>query len=325
MGMRPRVDGMTVVERVAAHVRAQIALQRQPRGTPLPSYRKLAEELGVSLMTVKFGMDLLARQGVIRREPARGCFVNRELSPQGQPLTSVGIIHTASQKRLFSVPYLTQIMQGINDTQRPLDIHVFTLREEGLVTATQLADRHVDGVILLGVENDAYLREFATWGVPGVVADYFADGIPLDFVACDNPSAAQRAVRHLAGLGHRSICYLGAATTSFEKIAGTGSMETRSADFIERRESAIRAMEAIPVRWKEAIIPRLSANRDTAVGLLAAAWRDDADRPTAFLANGDDLANRLIRELATRGVRVPDEVSVCTVASAAGFWNMGWR
>ena len=312
-------ENTSAFEEVSDHVRRLIASGELKRGARLPSYRELAARLRVAPLTAKRGVDLLAEQGIVRRRQRQGCFVNRELVPSGRPLDTVGIIHTASQKHLFSAPYLVQIMQGINGGEKPPDIHIFTLREEGLVTATQLADRHVDGVILLGVENDAYLREFATWGVPGVVADYFAAGIPLDFVACDNPTAAQRAVRHLVGLGHRNICYVGNEPTLLERIAGAERLETRSADVLERRETAIRAMGAIPVRWKEAVIPRLRANRVPAVGLLAAAWREDADRPTAFLVDGDDLADLLILELAARGVRVPDEVSVCTVATATGL------
>jgi LacI family transcriptional regulator len=214
-------------------------------------------------------------------------------------------------------------MQGINGGDQPLDIHIFTLREDGLISATQLVDHHVDGVIMLGVENDAYLRDFVTWGVPGVVVDYFAAGLSLDFVACDNPSATQRSVMHLFELGHRNICYVGSEPVSLEKIAGAQRMEARSADFIERREVAIRTMDAMSVRWQEAVMSRFYENRVAMVGRLVAAWRVETERPTAFLVDGDDLANILMRELVTQGVSVPDEVSICTVATATGSTEMG--
>ena len=316
-------DDISACEEVSRHVRRLIASGDLKRGMRLPSYRELAVLLRVAPLTAKRGVDLLAEQGIVRRRQRQGCFVNRELTPLGRVLKTVGIIHTASQKHLFATPYLTRIMQGINGGDEPLDVHVFTMREEGLVSAVQLADHHIDGVILLGVENDAYLREFVTWGVPGVVVDYFADGIPLDFVACDNPSSSREAVGFLVGLGHRNICYVGSEPDSLEKIAGAKRMETRSADFIERREVAIRTMEAMSVRWKEAVVPRFHENRVTTVGRAASAWREDTDRPTAFLADGDDLANLLIGELTTRGVSVPGDVSVCTVASATGLAGQG--
>jgi hypothetical protein len=43
-GMRPTVDGATVVERVAEHVRSHIPRQRLPRGAPLPSKRPEKKE-----------------------------------------------------------------------------------------------------------------------------------------------------------------------------------------------------------------------------------------------------------------------------------------
>ena len=81
---------------------------------PLSSYRELARELGVAYTTVKFAMDDLAAQGIVRRQRARGCYVNRELPAVGRPLKTVGIIDTASQPNLFIQPYLTQIMHGIS-------------------------------------------------------------------------------------------------------------------------------------------------------------------------------------------------------------------
>jgi LacI family transcriptional regulator len=321
--MEAMEEEISACDEVSQHVRRLIATGDLKRGMRLPSYRELAVKVGVAPLTAKRGVDLLVEQGIVRRRQRQGCFVNRELTPLGRPLRTVGIIHTASQKHMFSTPYLAQIMQGMNGGPSSLDVHIFTLREQGLVTAKHLADHGVDGTILVGVENDAYLREYVMWGVPGVVADYLADGIPLDFVACDNASAAQRAVRHLTGLGHRRICYVGTDPVLLERVAGASELATRSSDYIERRDTAIRAMRAIPVGWTEAIIPRILAQRVPAVGSLAAAWREDADRPSAFLTDGDDLANLLIRELATRGVRVPDDVSVCTVASATGLTDQG--
>jgi len=322
VGRQAQVDGATVVERVAAHVREKIARERLPRGAALPSYRMLSRELGFAFTTVKFGMDLLESQGIVTRERARGCFVNRELSLAGRPLRTIGIVHVASQKHLFSAPYLIQIMQGINDGSQPRDMHIFTMREHGFVTAAQLADRQVDGAILLGVESEAFLREFVTWGVPGVVADQCCEDVPLDSVVCDNECGARLAVRQLLEQGHRHIRFLGSNPDRTLLVGYNRDvpLKTHSTDYTERRAAARRILSDAGVRWDEVILSseaqgKAQAQPDEANAIVAA-WLRDPDRPSAFLTDSDTLAETLIRALAGRGVAVPRDVSVCSTAGA---------
>jgi DNA-binding LacI/PurR family transcriptional regulator len=289
----------------------------------LPSYRELALEVGAAFMTVKRGMDLLEQQGIVMRERARGCFVNKELSLAGRPLHTIGIVHLASQQHLFATPYLIQIMRGINDDPRPHDVHIFTMREHGFVTAAQLADRQVDGAILLGVESEAFLREFATWGVPVVVADQCCAGVPLDSVVCDNECGARLAVRQLLERGHRHIRFLGSNPDRTLLVGYNRDvpLKTHSTDYTERRAAARRILSAAAgVRWDEVILSgdaqgKVQAQPDEANAIVAA-WLREPDRPSAFLTDSEPMAESVVRALAGRGVAVPRDVSVCSMAGA---------
>ena len=298
----------TVVDRVKNHVIGMIAIKGMKRGAMLPSYRTLSSELDVACTTVKLAMDELAVQGVVRRQRARGCYVNRELSRQGRPLRTIGIVHQASHGHLFTAPFLQQIMQGIGTGTTRFDMNIFTMREDGFVTAAQLADRHVDGVILLGVEIHDFLRECAEWDLPCVVADTCADGIDLDFVACNNAACAQAAVAHVVAKGHRHILYLGADPRQRVLVGGSPGrpMEIVQTDSIERRTAAAREAARHPgVRF------------DEFSGLLrdgVSEWRRQSDRPTVFIVDSDLGAGDLVQELAAQGVNVPADVSVCAVA-----------
>ncbi len=310
----------TVAEQVADHLRDLIATKRLAHNTKLPSYRDFASELGVHVQTVMRGMDLLVDQGVVRRQRAQGCFVNRELSRQGRPLKTLGIVHQASHSHLFTAPFLQQIMQGIGAGHARFDMNIFTMREDGFVTAAQLADRNVDGVILLGVENQDFLRECEEWDLPCVVADTCADGIALDFVACDNAACAQAAVAHVVAKGHRHIRYLGGTPRQNIMIGGSPglSMEIVQTDSIERRAAVAREAGKYPgVRFDEVINSWLSYNRHEANALYAdliSRWRSESDRPTVLMVDSDIGAGDLIQELAKQGIRVPGDVSVCAVA-----------
>lgn len=312
---------ITVVEKVKNRVMDLIASAGLKQGALLPSYRDFAREMDVACTTVKIAMDELAQQGVVRRQRARGCYVNRELSRQGRPLKTLGIVHQASHGHLFTAPFLQQIMQGIGDGPAGFDMNIFTMREDGFVTAAQLADRHVDGVILLGVENEAFLRECAAWDLPAVAADTCAEGIALDFVAADNAACAQAAVAHVVAQGHRHIRYLGWDPHQVIMVGGQPGrpLEIVQADSIERRAAVAREVATHPeVRFDEVIAPWFpDSERHKAEAFIAdmiARWQRESDRPTVFIVDSDMAANDLIRALAAQGVRVPDDVSVCAVA-----------
>ncbi len=65
-------------------VRREIADGRLPAGTPLPSFRALAEQLRVSLITVKRAYDDLEHAGLIYRKQGLGTFVAEDAPQRGQ-------------------------------------------------------------------------------------------------------------------------------------------------------------------------------------------------------------------------------------------------
>ena len=56
-------------------LRARISAGQLPLGSRLPTERRLAEQYGVSLITVRQALASLADDSMIRRERGRGTFV----------------------------------------------------------------------------------------------------------------------------------------------------------------------------------------------------------------------------------------------------------
>lgn len=56
-------------------IKREVAAERLQPGSPLPSFRMLAEELLVSLITVKRAYEELEREGIIYRRQGLGTFV----------------------------------------------------------------------------------------------------------------------------------------------------------------------------------------------------------------------------------------------------------
>jgi len=312
--------GTTTVRRVADHVRARIAREQLKRGAPLPSYRELANVLGVAYLTVKRGMDKLVAEGVICQEHGRGTFVAKELSLAPRELGHVGMIFPGSRELLFRYQYLGEIMQGITRGSPPrMDMHIFSLREDGMVRAAQLGEWAVNGAILLGVENDDYLRAFAQWGTPGVVVDYCSTAAPLDYVACDNRVAARQVVAHLAALGHRRVAY--AALHSQRQVHLRDNPQDLllrdSSDERERRDGTVCALQERNMAVDVWSLPEKQHEDNWAVTVADELRRRAraADRPTALVTDSNHAALALLKALARRGLHAPENISVCAVAS----------
>lgn len=65
----------TLYQQVVEGVKREIAEGRLPPGAALPSFRALAEDLLVSVITVKRAYEELEREGIIYRKQGLGTFV----------------------------------------------------------------------------------------------------------------------------------------------------------------------------------------------------------------------------------------------------------
>ena len=65
----------TLYQQIVDGLKREIGEGRLAPGTPLPSFRGLAEELLVSVITVKRAYDELEREGIIYRRQGLGTFV----------------------------------------------------------------------------------------------------------------------------------------------------------------------------------------------------------------------------------------------------------
>jgi len=62
-------------QQVIDSIKREIASGRLPPGAPMPSFRALAAQLAVSLITVKRAYEELEREGIIYRRQGLGTFV----------------------------------------------------------------------------------------------------------------------------------------------------------------------------------------------------------------------------------------------------------
>lgn len=64
-----------IYEQICSQVKSQIVSGKLKEGDPLPSIRKLAKELRISVITTKRAYDELEREGYVYTVAGKGCFV----------------------------------------------------------------------------------------------------------------------------------------------------------------------------------------------------------------------------------------------------------
>lgn len=77
-------DPEPVYLQIADILRGRIEAGQYPPGSPVPSIERIRQETGVSVMTIRKGIGVLAREGWVRVVPGKGTFVSPQASwPQG--------------------------------------------------------------------------------------------------------------------------------------------------------------------------------------------------------------------------------------------------
>jgi GntR family transcriptional regulator len=73
----PAAEG-TLYEQIVERLKREVSEGRLKPGTSLPSFRRLAEDLLVSVITVKRAYEELEREGIIYRRQGLGTFVTEQ-------------------------------------------------------------------------------------------------------------------------------------------------------------------------------------------------------------------------------------------------------
>ena len=184
-----------------------------------PTMKDVAQAAGVSAMTVSRVVsgdpgvmpETAAKvQRAIRKLGYQRDDLARQLRRKGQLTQTVALLVDN-----VADPFMASLASAVEDVARRHDSVVLIgssrddLRREREVISAFTA-RRVDGLILIPVKGShGFLRNAMATGTRVVCADRSASGLDVDNVVIDNRGAADEAITHLIGRGHRRIAYLG--------------------------------------------------------------------------------------------------------------------
>lgn len=286
-------------DNVQEKILAMMAQKGLQRGDKLPTYRALCRQLNTSIVTVQRAMHDLARKGMVQLIHGKGVFVATPIASKHRELTRMGVVYRGSRHGMLIQPYLTQILMGLLDYADTwnADLNIFSLRAARGSLTPHLVTEVVDGVILLGIQSDEALEQYLRENVPMVVVDHVTHSLALDYVTCDNASAAVTSVEHLAGLGHRQVVYLADRPFDWD------GQERHDAFLAAATEHGLQ-VHVLGAKATPELIRELQAHAPTA--------------PTAIVTKDTQGARILLQALDAKGIAVPTQVSVAAVVGAAG-------
>jgi LacI family transcriptional regulator len=274
---------------VAAGVSRSTA-SRALSGSPLiaPATRSAVEEAAGRL---GYRMNRVASALRSRQSHLIGLVLNNLINASFHTIAEV------VQRRASAEGY--QVMLAITDAD--------PRREEDILKT--LSEHGVDGIILIGTgKNAAVSNEALAQGTAVVNLIRGATDSAAPTVLAADRDGAYEATRHLLGLGHRHIGYIGGP-------ASTNSGQERFAGY----EQALREAGEEP---DESLIER--GPFDPAFGTEAAIRLLHRSPPmTALFAANHEAVFGILPTLVTAGVRVPDDLSLICYEDIT--WLRWWQ
>lgn len=274
---------------------AEAAFETRAPRRSAPTIYDIARVAGVNPSTVSRALNKPGR--VSARTERRVLDAARELGYRANPMaralptgrtSTIGLIVAD-----ITNPMIFDVVRG---AEHAASAEGFTLvlveSEESGDRELLVADRlmqSVDGIVLATSRlSDEAIGDLAA-RKPVVVVNRTVPGVPA-VVADVDPGIAQ-AVRHLAGLGHRTVLYVAGPKASWMSEHRRRSIAERCA-------------------WSQMTMDTTEPGEPTVEGGRRAAARVVASGATAVVAFNDLMAIGLMQELAEAGVVVPRDVSI---------------
>ncbi len=226
------------------------------QGDKLPSEKELSEEYGVSRITSKRALDMLAENQYITRSRGKGSFVDgtqsdafardvfsEERTIPKRPL--IGIVFDA-----FGSDFGSGLLRSIELECRRKGYDMLFRCSYGNIEEENEAIRRalllgVKGLILMCAQGEVYnnmILQLVMDKFPMVLIDRQMKGIPIPCVKTDNYSASKKLTQILISRGHKKICFV---SHSFSNTSTISERHNGFADGIMEHEDVKGVIDTI--------------------------------------------------------------------------------
>jgi len=284
---------------------AELIRKRKLWDQYLAPERELARMFGVSRETVRRGLELLERQGLVARRHGQGTLVLARGRKRGD--RAKGRVMVASYEGKGVTSYAGEIMAGLTAAASEtgwllsfVNLKMPAARQEFF---EGVGSAGVDGVLLIGVTDRPLVEDLLRlWQGPLVLVDHHFEDLALSSVIDDSEGGARRVVEHLTGQGHRRIGYAEIARRELNPWRYRGYVSGLAAAGIEVDDCLV--------------VPTFSSfdgGRRTGEQLLSL-----DDPPTAIVAFDDNRAWGVWRAAEARGLEVGRDLALAGYGDYSG-------
>lgn len=198
-------------------------------------------------------------------------------------------------------PYYSNMLSQIDQLLKGKNYHPMILcshlDEDLASTMIQLAiSQQVDGILFFPFNNAQHIRELHASGIPFVMMDRWIPNVEADIARIDDYAAGYTMVRHLLSQGHRRLLYMAGPFVNSSQVDRqngiTEALQTAGLNLHDHLR--ILPWDSMPASPSPADVFDLLQPLDY----------------TAILAFNDVLAYQAMTAFLSRGMRVPEDISV---------------
>jgi LacI family transcriptional regulator len=203
---------------------------------------------------------------------------------------------------MFRRPYYGSILASIHEHAHAQNAHIRFMRvfrdlKNPLLLNELIHPEEISGLILLGVdqvlsteEDHRLLEQILSRISSAVTVEWRWDGVPS--IQFDRQEAGHKAARHLIGLGHTRLAYIGQSDTrlnGFQQALWESGLAVEPPLVLSDAENAQKGYERC---LKIMQMP---------------------DLPTAFMAGSDEVAFGVLKGLHDHGIKVPEQIALVSI------------
>jgi LacI family transcriptional regulator len=266
----------------------------------------IAEKLGVSVVTVSNA--LAGRDGVSEQVRKQICETAEEMgykpsntgAKKKTDLPKIGksVAILTSERFVGSMgTFYWELTANISNKLSSVNVLmvyecITRENEKKLILPPTVTEGRVDGAIVIGQLNREYAMELSKIEIPLLFVDFYVNRCTVDSVNSDSYHGGYMLTDYLVERGHKNIGFVGSLNT-------TSSINDRYLGYVKcLMENGLESRKD----W-------LLEDRDE-MGILFDHIDFPAEMPTAFVCNSDETAFRVISALKSKGVRIPEDISV---------------
>ncbi|MFC1483506.1 GntR family transcriptional regulator [Candidatus Neomarinimicrobiota bacterium] len=297
-------DPTPLYRQIIEDIEGKITSGELKSGDRIASQKQLAEQYGVSLITVKMALAHLANRGLVFSRVGKGSFVSQApMSTVATNQNSIGLVI-----RDLNNPFFSLIIKSVEGKATELGFNLMITSSSDLEEREEAQIAHfrqigVNGMIIASMGH----HHKATNGIlqiqkeqfPFVMVSYVQNE-DISYIGTDHVYGAYIATEHLIKLGYQRIGYI-----STEKGDTVGSL---------RKKGYVKALNEYGHTPNEEDIYRLPFvgvwNQYQAGYDVGVHFAELKDHPNAIFAFNDLSALGFEQALLAHGLRVPEDVAI---------------